>query len=299
MLQDGTIYNNARDAHAGTTIDQPSVIDFEALGDVLVRTDSVMYRQVPSDSLLTAEAVAIYGSLTESVAPQLHDRTATNTPFTATGSFQSCVILLLVAYVLLLHRFRSDIVELMTNRKAIAEEIEYAGQGRVYGRFFSTTVGVGMLMAAIMVVKGSDLAPAVMNNVVAPQWIYALAVPSVLLVALAVTVLQIAMLWLIGRVAMCEDVTSTLLRLRKISFSIFTICCTPAVLLYALSEIYRAEVFLYLIVFELVICFLVFLYETFDLFVTKKISVLHWILYLCTVELFPVSLIVLTVMREF
>ena len=121
MLQDGTIYNNARDAHAGTTIDQPSVIDFEALGDVLVRTDSVMYRQVPSDSLLTAEAVAIYGPLTESVAPQLHDRTATNTPFTATGSFQSCVILLLVAYVLLLHRFRSDIVELMTNRKAIAD----------------------------------------------------------------------------------------------------------------------------------------------------------------------------------
>lgn len=165
MLQDDTIYNNAHDAHANGTIDQPSVLSFEALGEALVRTDSVMYRQVPSDSLLTAEARAIYGPLTESVPPQLHDRSAVNTPFTATGVFQSCVILLLIAYALLLHRFRSDIVELMTNRKAIAEEIEYAGQSSVYGRFFSTTVGVGMLMAAIMVVKGSDLAPAVMNNV--------------------------------------------------------------------------------------------------------------------------------------
>ena len=275
------------------------MLSFEALGEALVRTDSVMYRQAPSDSLLTAEAIAIYGPLTESVAPQLHDRSAINTPFTATGSFQSCVLLLLLAYVLLLYRFRSDIVELMTNRKAIAEEIEYAGQGSVYGRFFSTTVGVGMLMAAIMIVKGSDLAPQLMCHVVAPQWIYALAVPSVLLATLAVTAIQSAMLWLIGRVAMCEDVTSTLLRLRKISFSILTICCTPAILLYALSEIYRAKAFLYLIGIEGIICFLVFLYETFDLFISKKISVLHWILYLCTVELFPVSLIVLTAMREF
>ncbi|MBR5135830.1 MAG: DUF4271 domain-containing protein [Rikenellaceae bacterium] len=299
MLQEATIYNNAHASDSIGTLDQPSVLSFEALGEALVHTDSVMYRQAPSDSLLTAEAIAIYGPLTESVAPQLHDRSAINTPFTATGSFQSCVLLLLLAYVLLLYRFRSDIVELMTNRKAIAEEIEYAGQGSVYGRFFSTTVGVGMLMAAIMIVKGSDLAPQLMCHVVAPQWIYALAVPSVLLAALAVTAIQSAMLWLIGRVAMCEDVTSTLLRLRKISFSILTICCTPAILLYALSEIYRAKVFLYLIGIEAIICFLVFLYETFDLFISKKISVLHWILYLCTVELFPVSLIVLTAMREF
>ena len=103
----------------------------------------------------------------------------------------------------------------------------------------------------------------------------------------------------IGGVAMCSDVTSAVMRLRKICFAIFTICSAPTILLYALSEIGRSKVFLYLIVAELVTIFLVFLYETFVLFVSKKISVLHWILYLCTVELFPVSLIVLTAIREF
>ncbi len=304
MIQHDTIYNNAHDAHAEAAsangvIDQPSVLSFDALGEALVRTDSVMYRVVPSDSVLTAEAVAIYGPLTESVPARLHDRTPIDTPFTATGAFQSCVILLLVAYVLLVYRFRSDIVQLFTNRKAIAEELTYSGQGSVYGRFFSTTVGVGLLLAAIMVVKGADLAPALASGVVAPQWIYAVAVPSVLVATIVIATLQVALLWVIGGVAMCSDVTSTLMRLRKICFAIFTICCTPTVLLYALSEIGRSNVFLYLIVIELVAILLVFLYETFVLFVSKKISVLHWILYLCTVELFPVSLIVLTVMREF
>ncbi len=305
MNQHDTIYNN--NAHASsdtlatisTPIEQPSVLDFEVLGEALIRTDSVMYREVPSDSVATAEAVAIYGTLTESVPARLHDRTATNSPFTSTVVFQSSVILLLITYVLLLYRFRSDIGQLFTNRKALAEEIDNPSQSSIYGRFFSTTVGVGLLLSAIMVVKGADLAPALISGVVAPRWIYAVAVPSVLVATIVVAVLQIALLWVIGGVAMCSDVTSTLLRLRKICFSIFTICCTPTVLLYALGEIGRFNLFLYLLVAEAVVILLVFLYETFDLFISKKISVLHWILYLCTVELFPVSLIVLTAMREF
>jgi hypothetical protein len=304
VIQHDTIYNNAHDAHANGAhanggIDQPSVLGFDALGEALVQTDSVMYRVVPSDSVLTAEAAAIYGTLTESVAPRLHDHTPANSPFTSSGAFQSCVILLLITYVLLVYRFRSDIVQLFTNRKAIADEIITTGQGSIYGRFFSTTVGVGLLMVAIMVVKGADLAPALSSGVVAPQWIYAVAVPSVLMATIVITSLQVALLWVIGGVAMCSDVTSAVMRLRKICFAIFTICSAPTILLYALSEIGRSKAFLYLIVAELVTIFLVFLYETFVLFVSKKISVLHWILYLCAVELFPVSLIVLTAIREF
>ena len=254
---------------------------------------------MPSDSVATAEATAIYGGLSQTVAPRLHDRSATNSPFTSSVAFQTSVIALLVVYVLLIYRFRSDIVALLSNHKALREEIENSSQGSVYGRFFSTTVGVGLLLSAIMVVKGADLVPAMASGVIAPSWIYTVAVPAVLIVTMVVLAVQIALLWVIGGVAMCSDVTSMLLRLRKISFSIFTILCAPSVLLYALSEIGQSKVFLYLIVAEVITFLVAFLYETFVLFVSKKISVLHWILYLCTVELFPVSLIVLTVMREF
>ena len=304
MNQHDTIYNNAHAssdtlATISTPIEQPSVLDFEALGEALVRTDSVMYRESVSDSVATAEAAAIYGGLSQTVAPRLHDRSATNSPFTSSVAFQTSVIALLVVYVLLIYRFRSDIVALLSNHKALREEIENSSQGSIYGRFFSTTVGVGLLLSAIMVVKGADLVPAMASGVIAPSWIYTIAVPAVLIVTMVVLAVQIALLWVIGGVAMCSDVTSMLLRLRKISFSIFAILCAPSVLLYALSEIGQSKVFLYLIVAEVITFLVIFLYETFVLFVSKKISVLHWILYLCTVELFPVSLIVLTVMREF
>ena len=36
---------------------------------------------------------------------------------------------------------------------------------------------------------------------------------------------------------------------------------------------------------------------TLNLFLSKKISILHWILYLCTVEIFPISLIGLLAAR--
>ena len=125
MTQHNTIYNNAHASSdsiaAPTHTEQPSVIEFEALGEMLVRTDSVMYREVASDSLATAEAAAIYGTMTESVAPRHYDRSVVNTPLTASFGFQSCVLALLVLYVLMVYRFRSDIIELLTNRKTLVD----------------------------------------------------------------------------------------------------------------------------------------------------------------------------------
>ena len=303
MIQHDTIYNNVANVAADNVpavadFTRPAEFDFEALGEMLVRTDSVMYRQMPSKEMLTAEAQAIYGPLTESVAPREHDRTAANSPLTVSVGFQLAVIILLLLYVMLVYRFRSDIIEVFTNRKSLTEELEHSGQGSVYARFFTTTVGVGFLLLAIMIVKGADLSQQMATLDIRP-WIASLAVPTVIITTAIVVVVQVALLWLIGRVAMCEYITSQLLRLRKICFSIFTISCAPAVLLYSLSEIGDANLLLYIIGFEVITLFAVFLYETYVLFAVKKISVLHWILYLCAVELFPVSLIVLTAIREF
>lgn len=135
MIENDTIYYSAVAEGNELNAAPELAFDFEALGEALVRTDSVMYREVPSDSVATAEAVAIYGTLTESVPARLHDRSATNSPFTSSVAFQTSVIALLVVYVLLIYRFRSDIVALLSNRKALREEIENSSQGSIYGRF--------------------------------------------------------------------------------------------------------------------------------------------------------------------
>jgi hypothetical protein len=41
-----------------------------------------------------------------------------------------------------------------------------------------------------------------------------------------------------------------------------------------------------------------FLIRSLRLFLRKKIPILHWILYLCAVELFPLSLVWLSIARQ-
>ncbi|MBP3497475.1 MAG: DUF4271 domain-containing protein, partial [Alistipes sp.] len=42
---------------------------------------------------------------------------------------------------------------------------------------------------------------------------------------------------------------------------------------------------------------IIFIKESFLFFVSQKISILHWILYLCALEIFPLSLILAPILR--
>jgi len=52
-----------------------------------------------------------------------------------------------------------------------------------------------------------------------------------------------------------------------------------------------------IIAVELAAAAALYLKETLNLFLSKKVSILHWFLYLCTVEVFPVSLLWLLAVR--
>ena len=52
-----------------------------------------------------------------------------------------------------------------------------------------------------------------------------------------------------------------------------------------------------IIAVELAAAAVLYLKETLNLFLSKKVSILHWFLYLCTVEVFPVSLLWLLAVR--
>ena len=70
-----------------------------------------------------------------------------------------------------------------------------------------------------------------------------------------------------------------------------------ALLLFALCPRGTGDVWFCIIVIELLATVFLYLRETLNLFLSKKISILHWILYLCTVEIFPISLIGLLAAR--
>ncbi len=270
--------------------------DFGAWGLQIVRSDSILLAQ-PATAIQTAETQAVYGQQSITVPARRDCGDMPNSPIVASAGFQAAVIALLLLYTALLHRYRSDIAEVLTNRKMIAEEVENPGQS-IYGRFFNSALVVGIILVGISVVKIADLLPD-QSFAALPAWAALLAVPAVSGLTLAAAGMQTAALWCIGRAAMCGAITSQIARLRKIYFAISTVVCTPAVLLYAASERGVSDWLAYIVICEIVIITVSFLRETYALFVDKNISILHWFLYLCIVELFPVSLIVLIAVRQF
>ena len=109
--------------------------------------------------------------------------------------------------------------------------------------------------------------------------------------------MQTIALWCIGQVTLTQSFVETLLYVKQFHFALASLSVLPFILLYALCPIGSGSGWLCGIVGLSATIILLFLREIHSLFVAKNISNLHWILYLCIVEVFPVSLLWLLVAR--
>lgn len=71
----------------------------------------------------------------------------------------------------------------------------------------------------------------------------------------------------------------------------------PVGLVFLLSPDPLARTAFSIMAIECLILLIIFVKETFLLFVSEKISILHWILYLCALEIFPASLMLAPLLR--
>ena len=76
-----------------------------------------------------------------------------------------------------------------------------------------------------------------------------------------------------------------------------TLIATPFLALWLLAPAGEGKIWFWVIIIELVVSLILYLQETLSLFISKKISILHWFLYLCGVEIFPISLLILLTVR--
>ena len=88
-----------------------------------------------------------------------------------------------------------------------------------------------------------------------------------------------------------------LLLLRRCCFALTVLLTSPALLLFALCPRNTGDVWFLIITIELAVAAILYLRESLRLFISKKISILNWILYLCSVEIFPASLVWLLLAR--
>ncbi len=84
----------------------------------------------------------------------------------------------------------------------------------------------------------------------------------------------------------------------KIRFTFWSVWLTPLVLLCCFTPPHLFQYTIYIILFSLVILLIQHIIELYQLFIREKISFLQYILYFCTVELLPVSFLIVYTLRE-
>ncbi len=107
----------------------------------------------------------------------------------------------------------------------------------------------------------------------------------------AIALAQIGLLRVAGAVTLSQPVTSQLITLKINYFALGTFVLSVPILLFLLTPRDTALTAVYAIAIGGAILGAMFVRETLMLFVSRKIPILHWFLYLCTVEIFPVSLV--------
>ncbi len=247
-----------------------------------------------------ASAEELYG-VSSTVVPHgevVHSR---GVVLTDNALFQGFVLLLAAAYATLLYRNLGEVAALsgrITRNAASGKQLSEASGGSGFSRFMNIVAAVGVLFVGIAVVKYSDMmVPQSMLARLPEAAVLGMSLVGSVL-GVAVVLYQWAVLRLIGYVTLREELVDRVLFTKRLFFSLGVIAMSPALLLFALCPAGEGGVWFFVIAVELIVALILYLRELLNLFLQKKISILHWFLYLCGVEILPLSLLWFLMMRE-
>ena len=221
-------------------------------------------------------------------------------PLAENAVFQSFVLLLAATYATLLYRNIGDIRTLVghisrdaASRQRLSEDPGSSG----FSRFLHIVTAIGMLFLGVFAVKyGDALMPRLLTDTLSHGAVLAMSLLATL-ACTAIVACQAALVRIAGAVTVSQPFVSQLMLLRRTYFALAVIVTSPALLLFALCPRGTGNVWFSVITIELAMTAFLYLKESLNLFISKKISILHWFLYLCTVEIFPVSLLWLSLVR--
>ena len=210
------------------------------------------------------------------------------------------MLLLAATYAMLLYRNLEDVRLLLTRvsrDRATGERLTEDPGGSGFSRFLNIATTIGMLFMGVMVVKyGDSLMPGRLTELLPHGAVLALSLLATL-ACMGMVLFQLATVRLAGAVTLSQPFISQIVLLKRTYFALAVIVTSPVLLLFALCPRGTGGVWFCIIVIELIVTAILYLREVLNLFISKKVSILHWILYLCIVEVFPVSLLWLLVAR--
>ena len=108
---------------------------------------------------------------------------------------------------------------------------------------------------------------------------------------LGIIVIQWVMMGAVGLVTQSYAEVASFMRIRLTYFVLSTILVAPIMLTALIGTGSSADAWLKVGCVALGVVIVMFIRESVGFFISKKVSILHWILYLCTVEILPFSLL--------
>ncbi|MDR2894526.1 MAG: DUF4271 domain-containing protein [Alistipes sp.] len=230
--------------------------------------------------------------------------------------FQMLSLTIGVIYCWMIYYYRAQVAECFRSLLNFTSgESSSAGNKRLYVRFLyaATSLGAlssGMVAAKWMAAGGGTFASG--TGVTLPggtffdadalqwmgSWLPACAALAVALIVAVIVRIEGGALRAAGSLTLSTKVTDWLLLTKRNMLAAASMLLVPLALVWTGANPARDMIVAYLIMGVTVAVVVLFVIHTLRGFVKQKISLLVWFLYLCTVEIFPVSAVVLAAMRN-
>lgn len=244
----------------------------------------------------TLSAVDLFGSATRLVQGNVPATVARSVA--DNGVFQAMALVLILLYMLFLVR-HADIIRSMvastmggTASRRISRKPVNLSDRRNLSLALSAT---GIIIVAMTVIRLTDNCSGSTASVLGDGiWCpFGIIVAVLALFALA----EYALLRLIGFISNRRDICESVVRMKLLHFSTAVLVILPVATLYIFSPERLSFVWLGVLALQSAVSVILFLKWSLSLFISQRVSILYWILYLCGVELLPASLLLAPVLR--
>ena len=224
-----------------------------------------------------------------------------NTSVTGNIQYQILVLALFVLFCIIVYDYRNNVALLFSvllRKKASADKI-FDEQNSFFKQFIALSLAAGALLIGGVAAQTTEIYGLTGNvygfsTLLAP-WFCWVAVG----IAGIITFYKIILIKILGTVTANKLFFEEHHSMSRSFFVAATLTICPLFLISALGRGALPETMMYVLAAIAGIAYLVFLGKSYKFFSDRNVSFLQWILYLCAVEFFPVSFLLLSVTRNF
>lgn len=240
----------------------------------------------------TLSATDLFGAATRIVQSSAPAQTEV-TVVASDGAFQLVALALIIVYMLFLVR-RGNVVRLMIATAIGGIDSNISGREPISPSdrrsiAFALSV-IGIITVAMTAVRLTD------GTTTGCESIH-VSLGAIIAVLTLLALAEHLLLFCAGAISGRGDICERLSRIKMLHFSTAVLLILPAAMFYIFSPVRTAGLWLAIIILQAFISAILFIKESLSLFISQRISILLWILYLCGVELLPASLLLAPFLR--